>query len=311
MWFVYNKVFDQGLLKKGGTKIRISLECLQCQLNQAANMAIKHIADNQDRALFFLQVLRETGNIDENTIAPVLAGKIHRVFRGFTNNSDPYGKDKDFYNQKVLSMEGEFEGFIESAADRFLAAVKLAAAGNVIDFGAIPDLDSATVIGVIQEIMKKEFTSSFLVDLQRDLAAAHRLLYLGDNAGEVVFDKFLIKEIKKLYPELKIFFATRGKPVINDITEHDAKIAGIDQYARVINNGTDYPGTVLSECDRRFLQIFNQADVVISKGQGNFESLVEADRKIYFIFLCKCSYFEKKLGMGKNEIVLYCNKQVE
>ncbi len=298
-------------MKKGGSKIKISLECLQCQLNQAANMATKHIEDNQDRALFFLQVLRETGNIDENTIAPVLAGKIHRVFRDFTNNNDPYGKDKDFYNQKALSMAGEFENFIASAADRFLAAVKLAAAGNVIDFGAIPDLDSATVIEVIQEIMKKEFTSSFLVDLQQDLAAAKTLLYLGDNAGEVVLDKFLVREIKGLYPGLEIYFATRGKPVINDITEQDAKIAGIDQYARVINNGTDYPGTVLSECDQGFLSIFNQADVVISKGQGNFESLVEADRKIYFIFLCKCSYFEKKLGMGKNEIVLYCNKQVD
>lgn len=256
-----------------------------------------------------MRVLHEiSGSIDESTIAPLVAGKIHRIFRDFTKNCDPYREDKDFYNQKMISMEREFEYFISHSEDTLSAAVKLAAAGNVIDFGAIPDLETSRVIKVIQETMNKKLPASFLEQLLKDFEQAKTLLYLGDNAGEIVLDKLLIKEIKKHYPVLEIYFATRGKPVINDITEQDARSAGIDKYADVINNGTDLPGTVLSDCSSEFLRVFEQADVIISKGQGNFESLVEAAKKIYFIFLCKCGYFEKKLGIAKHEIVLYCNK---
>jgi len=124
-----------------------------------------------------------------------------------------------------------------------------------------------------------------------DLAKGQTLLYLGDNAGEIVLDRFLIREIKRRYPQLKIYFATRGKPVINDVTVRDAKNIGLDKYAVIINNGTDFPGTILSECSEDFIKVFSTADVIISKGQGNFESLADNPRKIYFIFLCKCGYF--------------------
>lgn len=289
--------------------MKISLECMQCLLNQALSLAVKHIKEDHDRFSFFMRVLHEIHDtVDENTIAPLVAGKIYRILRDFTNNNDPFCEDKDFYNQKAIALESDFESFISHSEDRLSAAVKLAAAGNVIDFGAIPDLEPSMVIRVIQETMNKEFPSSLLEMLLKDIEQAKTLLYLGDNAGEIVLDKLLIKEIKKSYPELKIYFATRGKPVINDVTEHDAEIVGIGKYAHIINNGTDLPGTVLSECAPEFLSVFDQADVVISKGQGNFESLVGASKKVYFIFLCKCSYFEKKLAIGKHEIVLYCNK---
>lgn len=285
------------------------MECLQCLLNQAVSLAVKHIKEDQDRLSFFIRVLREIpGSIDESTIAPLVAGKIHRIFRDFTTNCDPYREDKDYYNQKMLSLEGDFDSFIANAENKLAAAVKLAAAGNVIDFGAIPDLESPMVFRFIKETMEKEFPGYALERLLNELEQAKTLLYLGDNAGEIVLDKLLIKEIKKHYPELNIYFATRGKPVINDVTENDADSVGIDKYANIINNGTDFPGTVLSACSSGFLEIFHKADVVISKGQGNFESLADDAKKIYFIFLCKCGYFEKKLGIAKHEIVLCCNK---
>lgn len=300
---------DNLQIRKEGSKIKLSLDCLQCLLKQAFGLAGKHINDDRDRLSFVIGVMREiSGSTDESTIAPLVAGKIHRVFREFVNNSDPYREDKDFYNQRMLSLEGDFESLIANAENKLSTAVKLAAAGNVIDFGAIPDLESSKVFKVIRETVKKKFPGSVLEQLLNDFKQAKTLLYLGDNAGEIVMDKLLIKEINKRYPELKIYFATRGRPVINDVTERDAIGVGINEYAHVINNGTDIPGTVLSACSAKFLEVFDQADVIVSKGQGNFESLFEAAKKIYFIFLCKCAYFEKKLGIGKHEIVLYCNK---
>ncbi len=187
------------------------------------------------------------------------------------------------------------------------SAVKLAAAGNVIDFGARPELESSEVLRLIKETLNKNFSSHVFHRLTSDLEQGQTLLYLGDNAGEIVLDKYLISEIKRKYPQLKVYFATRGMPVINDVTEHDAQSTGMDKYACVINNGTDIPGTILSECSDDFIKVFDTADVIISKGQGNFESLINNPRKIYFIFLCKCCFFEKKLGIGKHDIVFYCN----
>jgi len=286
--------------------VKLSFDCMQCLLGQAFNLAGKHIDKDDERFLFIKRVMREMSGIDQNTIAPLVAGNIHRIFRESINNSDPYREEKDLYNKKMLVLENSFNNFVEIAENRLAAAVKLAAAGNVIDFGAVPDLDSSEVFRVIQETMEKNFSDDIFERMTGDLAKGQTLLYLGDNAGEIVLDKFLIREIKRLYPQLKVYFATRGKPVINDVTVRDAKNIGLDKYAVVIDNGTDFPGTILSECSEDFIKVFSAADVIISKGQGNFESLADNPRKIYFIFLCKCGYFEKKLGIEKHEIVFYC-----
>jgi len=288
--------------------VKLSLDCMQCLLGQAFKLAGKHIGKDDERFLFIKRVMREMSGVDQDTIAPLVAGKIHRIFRESVNNSDPYREEKDLYNRKILVLEKNFDDkFIKTAENRLAAAVKLAAAGNVIDFGAVPDLDSSEVFRVIQETMEKKFSDDIFERMTGDLAKGQTLLYLGDNAGEIVLDRFLIREIKRLYPQLKVYFATRGKPVINDVTVRDAKNIGLDKYAVIIDNGTDFPGTILSECSEDFIKVFNNADIIISKGQGNFESLVDNPRKIYFIFLCKCGYFEKKLGMGKHEIVFYCS----
>lgn len=289
--------------------MKLSLYCVQCLLSQACKLAEKHIAEDDKRFLFIKRVMREMSGIDQDSIAPLVAGNMHRIFRESVGNNDPYREEKDLYNKKMLTLEKNFDDkFIKTAENRLAAAVKLAAAGNVIDFGAVPDLHSAEVFRVIQNAVEKDFSVALFKRMTGDLAKGRTLLYLGDNAGEIVLDKFLIREIKRSYPQLKIYFATRGKPVINDVTAHDAVNVGIDEYAVVIDNGTDYPGTILDQCSEDFLKVFNNADVIISKGQGNFESLVDNPGKIYFIFLCKCAYFEKKLGIRKHEIVFYCNR---
>jgi len=138
--------------------VKLSLDCMQCLLGQAFKLAGKHIGKDDERFLFIKRVMREMSGVDQDTIAPLVAGKIHRIFRESVNNSDPYREEKDLYNRKMLVLEKNFDDkFIKTAENRLAAAVKLAAAGNVIDFGAVPDLDSSEVFRVIQEIMEKNF----------------------------------------------------------------------------------------------------------------------------------------------------------
>lgn len=284
------------------------LDCLPCLVSQACNLAKKHIKDADDQYLLVREVLEEMSKFSRNSCAPLVAQKIHSMVRQVTGNSDPYRKIKDFFNHEMLSLENRFRQRINNAQQPVSHALKYAAAGNIIDFGARSNLEYEEVLKVIDATMGQDFSEELFEQLLGDLSRASTLLYLGDNAGEIVFDKLFLEAIKREYPGLEIFFATRGGPVINDITERDAMDVGIDKYATVINNGADIPGTVLDACSQDFLRIFDRAGVVISKGQGNFESLEGVPRKkIYFIFLCKCHLFQQKLGLKKNDLVfLYC-----
>ena len=153
--------------------------------------------------------------------------------------------------------------------------------------------------------MEKDYSQEVFISLASALKDANKLLYLGDNAGEIVFDKIFIRTIKKSYPHLQINFATRGEPIMNDVTEDDAYMVGIDAYADIINNGTDIPGTILEHCSDSFVNVFNEADVIISKGQGNFESLYgNGYNNLYYIFLCKCDLFMDRFGARQNDLVL-------
>lgn len=288
--------------------MKLYLDCMPCLLSQACNLAQKYLEDEDKQHLIVKRVLEEMSKSGPDSCAPLVAQKIHRIVREITGNSDPYRDIKSFFNHKMLGLENKFRNVIYNAEQPMVAALKLAAAGNIIDFGARSNLDYDEVFKIFNETMEKEFSTEVFNQLKDDISQAGTLLYLGDNAGEIVCDKLFIEVIKHAYPELKIYFATRGGPVINDITEQDAVDVGIGEYATVINNGTDIPGTVLAACSDEFLRIFDQAQVIISKGQGNFESLVDEPRKkIYFIFLCKCHLFEKKLTLKKHDLVFqYC-----
>jgi len=205
----------------------------------------------------------------------------------------------------MLKLEGDFYALVESAVNPLDIALKLAAAGNIIDFGPGYDLSRDNVLKTIKESMEKDYSQEVFVSLASALKDADKLLYLGDNAGEIVFDKIFIRTIKECYPHLQIDFATRGEPIMNDVTEEDAYMVGIDTYANIINNGTDIPGTILEHCSDSFVNVFNEADVIISKGQGNFESLYgNGYNNLYYIFLCKCDLFMDRFGARRNDLVL-------
>lgn len=285
--------------------MRYSLECLPCLLKQGIRLARLHLDTEEEQYKLIRNLMTEIASIDDNVSAPYLAHKLHRALKEASQNPDPYLEEKRYYNQEMLKLENDFVELVESAANPLNVALKLAAAGNIIDFGPGYDLSRDSVLKTIKDTIAKDYPEEVFLSLKSALKNANHLLYLGDNTGEIVFDKIFIRTIKKSYPHLQICFATRGEPILNDVTEEDAYTVGIDAYAQVINNGTDIPGTVLEYCSDPFVTAFNEADVIISKGQGNFESLYGSGyNNLYYIFLCKCPLVTEKLGLKRNDMVL-------
>ncbi len=285
--------------------MKLSVECLPCLINQAVRLVKLHL-DNEDvQRSLVKKIMLEIGASEDGACAPYMAHKIQQVLRDALQNPDPYKEIKLYYNTEMLKLEKEFSGLIGAADDRLGTALKLAAAGNIIDFGPGHNISKAEVLKVLNQTLVKEFDRETFASLKSDLQAARKLLYLGDNAGEIVFDKMFIRAIKAEYPDLQVDFSTRGGPAMNDVTEGDAYFVGMDTCAHIINNGADIPGTVLEHCSDSFKRAFAGADVVIAKGQGNFESLYGVGRgSLYYIFLCKCNLFVERCGARKNDIML-------
>ena len=285
--------------------MRFSLDCLPCLLNQGIRVARLFLETEEDQRIFINNLIAEIAVMDNNVSAPYIAHKIHRALKETLENPDPYQKEKRYFNQEMLRFEDDFYALVESATNPLDIALKLAAAGNIIDFGPGYDLSRDNVLNTIKDSMEKGYSQEVFRSLVSALKDADKLLYLGDNAGEIVFDKIFIRTIKECYPHLQIDFATRGEPIMNDVTEEDAYMVGIDDYANIINNGTDIPGTILEHCSDSFVNVFNEADVIISKGQGNFESLYgNGYTNLYYIFLCKCNLFMERFGAQPNDLVL-------
>ncbi|MFA6583737.1 MAG: ARMT1-like domain-containing protein, partial [Elusimicrobiaceae bacterium] len=188
-------------------------------------------------------------------------------------------------------------------------AVELAAAGNVIDFGFRKSTDiSGEIKAIIDNISGSGRAHLDFKPFERTLKKAKTVLVVGDNAGETVFDRLLLEEIGRLYPGKKIYYAVRGYPALNDALMEDAFDAGLDKVATVITSGSDLPGTLVDQCTAEFRTLFKNADLVISKGQGNYETLTEETREIFYIFMVKCAMVSQDSGKPMGSYLLYHSK---
>ncbi len=229
---------------------------------------------------------------------PELSRKLHVLFKHYSNNPDPYQDVKKSSNDLVLAMYPELKNMVFNSANHFDTALRLAIAGNIIDFGLSNDFN---LQGTIDKVFNSDFAIDDSVQLKQALFEAKTVLYLGDNCGEMVFDKLFIETL--MHPNL--FYAVRGAPVINDATVDDAKYVGIDVVADVISNGYDAPSTILDHCSDEFIDVFNRADVIISKGQGNLEGLLGYKNKdIYFLLMVKCEVIADTLNVKKGDFVV-------
>ena len=272
------------------------LDCLPCFMNQALRAG--RIATNNEKKI--KKLLDEVGKLIEKipleNTPPETGAIIYKKVSEITNNFDPYKKIKEKNIKHAMQLYPELKFVVKESNDNLLTAIRLAVAGNVIDLGIDKEFN---IVEDIETILHQEFAVFDYELFKQELETAKEILYIGDNAGEAVFDKILIEKLGK-----PVTFAVREIPVINDITFKEAKQIGIDKVAKVISSGSIAPGTILDLCSNEFIEIFNNADMVISKGQGNYEGLSGVNRSIFFLLKAKCPVIANNLGVKENDIIL-------
>jgi len=279
------------------------LDCFPCFVRQALDAARFASRDPEVQETVVRAVLRLATETDVNQPPPFIGQQVHRLIREITGHTDPYRQQKRHSNALALRLCPELRQEVKKAPDPVEAAVRLAIAGNILDFGVYSDLDHSYAAKTIVAALEDEFDGTELALFVDSVKKAESILYLGDNAGEIVFDRLLIE----LLPRTKVTFVVKGSPVINDATMEDAETAGLTDVVEVINNGSDGPGTILESCSPEFRRRFNQADMIVAKGQGNYESLSDVDKNIFFILKAKCPVIARDLGCQIGEMILRRN----
>ncbi|MHA1681361.1 MAG: damage-control phosphatase ARMT1 family protein [Promethearchaeota archaeon] len=275
----------------------LNLDCIPCLLNQAlktASLAWAELPDVKKKSLLneIMLILQDDSIMD---MLPAKTGRrVYRKVGEYLGNDDIYKEIKTRSNAMAMALFPRLEEKVLESSNALKTAATIAILGNLIDFGANLQYD------LDYELERLHLAIDHFDALEASLRGASSLLYIGDNAGEIIFDKVFLQEIKRRYP-VKIFFSVRSGPIINDALLDDALFAGIDEFSELVE-GTASPGIILDEASERFREIYFSADLIISKGQGNFESLSERPRSenIFFLLKAKCKlmedYFHVPLG---------------
>ena len=276
--------------------MRTYLDCLPCFLSQALRAA--RIATDDETKI--KRVLDEVGmmlrEIPLESTPPESGKLIYRKVGEITGNRDPYRRLKDKSTKEALALYPSLKHRVETSNLRLPTAIRIAIAGNVIDFGPNRAFD---IPQEIDETLKKDAAVWDYLSFRNALSKTADILYIGDNAGECVFDRILIEELKK-----PVIYVVRDVPVINDATYEDAVQAGIDKVATIVSSGTDAPGTILNTCSAEFKRLYDRAEFIISKGQGNYEGLSNEKRPIFFLLKTKCQVIASDMGVQEGDIVL-------
>lgn len=280
--------------------MRIRIECFRCIAQQIVDIVEKHITDQNKQyevVQFFFSLV---GKLPREITPPQVAGVFFDHLRVKYGLYDPYNQQKQQSNIWVKQHLDQVRQHIRGSANSLKTALLYAAIGNIIDYGIPVDFD-------IQDTLTLNPNQTFTVDystrLINDLSSAKTVVLIGDNAGEIGFDYLLLEEIQRNY-SLKLYYLVRGGPILNDATEEDAQFFEIDRIATVLNTGSTVPGVIVADLPSAVNRIFQQSSVVIAKGQGNFETLSDCSRVIYFLLTTKCSVVSNHINVPLNSTVL-------
>ncbi|MBN2513627.1 MAG: DUF89 family protein [Sedimentisphaerales bacterium] len=286
--------------------MRIYIDCIPCFLRQSIEAARRVTPDPCIHEQVVRGVLGLINNMDTRQTPPAIAQHIHRLIRDLTGIEDPYLGVKKQFNAIAMQLYPKLRKTILDSADPLDTAVRLAIAGNIIDFGVMGKLVEGDLHRTISDCLTADFSDIQLEPFREAVQNARDILYLADNAGEIVFDRLLIEQL----PREKITVAVKGLPIINDATMDDAVSVGLTELVEVIDNGTDVPGTVLDCCSVSFRKRFEQADLIIAKGQGNYETLSDVAKNIFFILKAKCQVVAHHLGCEVGKMVFQRSKTI-
>ena len=277
--------------------LKVCFDCIPCAIGSLINLFNKGLVPFEKQEDTMRSLLKYLSEMNYDQSPPALGREMHRMIRKVLNNPDPYRELKDEFNTLMLKNYPRLKDKVAKASNPFNFALRLAIAGNVIDFGPNNSFD-------VNDTLKKAESVNLAVDhsqqLKSALDSARTVLYLGDNAGEIVMDRLFLETIN--HPE--VYFAVRGAPIINDITIEDASQVEMDKVTTIISNGDDAPGTILENVSSQFRDVFENADLIISKGQGNYEGLSGIDHNIYFLLMAKCEHVANQLGVRKGDFLI-------
>ena len=285
--------------------MNIENACVECIINQAHRVTEAIRADEALGHSMVSRVEQLGTTFDFKKSPPEVASYVYEEMASLAGMDDLYEELKTHATQKAKSFVPHLQNVLQKSQDKLLTAIKIAVAGNVIDLAAEVSFD-------LHEEIEKIFETDFAVDdlnlLAASLQKAETLLYIGDNVGEHIFDHLCIQSLQKLYPKLEIYYMVRGNPIINDVTMKEAKEAGFDELCHLVDSGVNTPGFAYDVANVESQKLFDSADLVLTKGMGNYECLSPSPRKnLCYLLKVKCNVVANSLGLDVGDIVCRMN----
>ncbi|MEA1995886.1 MAG: ARMT1-like domain-containing protein [Campylobacterota bacterium] len=271
-------------------------ECILCFINQALRASNIIGASEEKKMQAAISVIKYLSNVDLAVPPPVISEGVYSRIKKVLNNDDPYKKVKQHFTEIAFSYLPQLKKTVKKSKSPIDTAVRLSLAGNVVDFGS--QMEQFDVEDAINTSLSTKITLDDSKIFIEELKKAKNLFFVADNAGEIVFDKLLLQTIKEVYPEINIKTVARESPIINDITIDEMKAINMQEIGELLSSGAAIPGLDISRCSEKCKKAFYDADIIISKGQGNFEILSELnDNRIYFLFIVKCSVIARYMNL--------------
>ena len=283
--------------------MKISRECIHCLARQAVEIAEEATSNVTMQEKVIKMSLKELGEMDFKESAPEIAFRMHQHAKNITGNIDPYEKLKEQYNEIAKEIYERIlkEKWLDRAEDRFDMACRLAIAGNIIDFSVGLKLDKSVIVKSVEDSVKHDIFGTGTTALRKAVENSKNIMYIADNSGEIIFDKFLLENL----PVDKVTYVVKGGPIVNDATMQDAISTGVVHLVKVIDTGHAAQGIILKDCSSTFKSEFSKADLIISKGQANFETLSDIkDKTIFYLLRAKCSSVASAIGCKPMDYVL-------
>lgn len=286
--------------------MKINSFCMSC-LVQAQARNIQKFEGEEKKSRYMREIFKLLLDSDPELSAPALLEPVTKLYESYWGSQEGFQAEKKSFNDFLLSMEEELEKKIRSTKDPLATALCYARLGNYIDLSALSDVSTEKLLELFAKAEEESLDAEEYQHFLQDLKHGEYLVYLTDNCGEVVLDKLVIKLLKEQYPKLRIEVLVRGIPVTNDVDIEDAEYVGLTKLVPVFGNGSGIAGTELSKISQEAREKLKRADVIIAKGQGNFETIHTCGLNIYYLFLCKCDWFMQRFhakhlqGMFVNE----------
>ena len=271
--------------------MRLSDICAECLYDKQ-----QHLTDDEE----YLRTVRDMlDSRSDDMTAPYMVYLFTLAYEKRFGKSAPYAAVKRSFNDLVLSVEDTVRERIETSDDPVTTALLYSRIGNYIDFGAMNNVSEVAFLSLLDSVRLNERDREVIASFKEQCCNAGNFLLISDNCGEIVLDRLLLEQLHKRFPSLGMKVLVRGKEVLNDVTEEDARYVGIDCYAKIVSNGMPIAGTIYALMPPDAKAALDEADIILAKGQGNYESLTGEGRHVFFSFLCKCDLFTDRFNVPK------------